>query len=437
MNHVFYNPLRWMETILKRMTHHLKTFVHRLDSSEEDLQDKMSQIEAKLNGIGASAEEVFQTLTDKIDQACEDVYQQFREHLMTRPSKTQITNWTLPETPSIIDFTTWTDIKMEIYERTSNRISKELVRWEDQQGFIQEIEKTILTEIQLKLNILNGELADVDEDLMADNKSTASDDSAQNPFGTMRKRLSVGNARRATLPGIMVYADDHLSVPLIAQILSPLSNAMGNLVTGRNRLADYEKNRTRLAREKSERYYNYILNTKAGNDFLRKFVNALFDQCREKLGDIRDKIPAIIRSDRKVMDHVLRCRRDTKVSIELYEEMMNGLEDLKQQLTEYGEGEIFVDDFRNADIRISDSGSSSGSQSIRISNFIENSSKDGHTQQTGETRALWTILQNGNVRKEDDVQETRVFIRIYMKSSGVQNVTSEVSKLRYKQQIHS
>jgi hypothetical protein len=412
------------------MTHHLKTFVHRLDSSEEDLQEKMSQIETKLNGIGASAEEVFQTLSEKINSACEEVYQQFREHLMTPPSKIQITNWTIPETPSTSDFPTWTDIKMEIYERTSQRISKELVRWEDQQGFIQEIEKTILTEIQLKLNILNGELADVDDDLISDNKSTASSDSAQNPFGTMRKRNSVGFARRSTLPGIMIYTDDHLSVPLIAQILSPLSNVMGNLVSGKNRLTDYEKNRTRLAREKSERYYNYILNTKVGNDFLRKFVDALFEQCRDKLEDIRDKIPAIIESDRKVMDHVLRCRRDTKVSIELYEEMMNGLEDLKQKLTEYGEGEIFVDDFRNADIRISDSGNSSGSPSIRISNFLESSSKDGHAQQTGETRALWTILQNGIVRREDETQENRVFFRIYMKSSGIQNVTSEVSKLR-------
>lgn len=52
------------------------------------------------------------------------------------------------------------------------------------------------------------------------------------------------------------------------------------------------------------------------------------------------------------MEYILGCRKDMSVFIELYEEMMYGLEDLKQQLIEYGEGEIFVDDFWYFDIWI-------------------------------------------------------------------------------------
>lgn len=52
------------------------------------------------------------------------------------------------------------------------------------------------------------------------------------------------------------------------------------------------------------------------------------------------------------MEYILGCRKDMSVFIELYEEMMYGLEDLKQQLIEYGEGEIFVDDFWYVDIWI-------------------------------------------------------------------------------------
>lgn len=52
------------------------------------------------------------------------------------------------------------------------------------------------------------------------------------------------------------------------------------------------------------------------------------------------------------MEYILGCRNDMSVFIELYEEMMYGLEDLKQQLIEYGEGEIFVDDFWYVDIWI-------------------------------------------------------------------------------------
>lgn len=422
-----------METVLKRMTQHLKTFVHRLDNSEEDLQKTLSKIEMKLERITSRSEEVLTRLSNHIDKACEDIYKSFREHLMTPSSKIAITMWTQTETPAPEDFTDWTMLKMEIYERTSNRISKELVKWEESQGHIQEIEKTILTEINQELCLFTEELSKVDDELNADTASTTSNESElpQNKFGTLKKRMSVGNYGRKNLPGMLVYSEDHLSVPLIAQILSPLGNAMQNLVgrAKKGRVSDYEKNRTKVSHEKSERYYEYILNTGVGNDFLRKFVNALLEQTREKLSEIRDKIPAVINADRKVMEHIVRCRRDTKVSIELYEEMMNGLEDLKQQLTEYGEGEIFVDDFKNADIQISDSLKGSARQSIRISNFIENSNEN-NVSQTGETRALWTILQNGTVRKEDEETERPVFIRIYMTSSGVANITSEVAKLR-------
>lgn len=415
---------------MKRMTHHLKTFVHRLDSSEEGLQEKLSQIELKLQRLNSQAENVFKALSDKIDKASEEIFQSFKQHLMTHPSRTGIIIWEVNETPDPQNFSSWDDVKMEIYEMTSKRMSKELVRWEEKQGHIRDIEKTIAREINNELKLLNDELSDVDDELNSDCRSITSNDSECH-FGTLRKRNSIFG--QVNLPNMMVdteSTDNQLSVSLIAQILSPLGNALQSFVRGKNRMGEYMKHRTRVTREKSERYYNYLLNTPKGNDFLRKFVDNLLEQSREKLSDIRDKIPAIIKANREVMDHILRCRNDTNVSIELYEEMMHGLEDLKQQLTEYGEGEIFVDDFRHADIRISNSINRSSTQTIRISNFIEKSLNENNGAMTGETRALWTILQNGTVRKEEEREETSVFIRIYMTSSGVTNITSEVSKLR-------
>lgn len=414
------------------MTHHLKTFVHRLDGSEESLQEKLSHIELKLQRLNSQAENVFKALSDKIDKASEEIFQSFKQHLMTHPSRTGIIIWALNETPDPQKFSCWDDLKMEIYEMTSKKISKELVRWEEKQGHIHDIEKTILREINNELKLLNDELTDVDDELNSDCRSITSNDSGYQ-FGTLRKRNSVFG--QSNLPSMMMDTEDtenQLSVPFIAQILSPLGNALQSLVPGKNRMGEYVKNRTKVTREKSERYYNYLLNTPKGNTFLRKFVDNLLEQSREKLSDIQQKIPAIIKANREVMAHILRCRNDTTVSIELYEEMMHGLEDLKQQLTEYGEGEIFVDDFRHADIRISNSISHSSKHTIRISNFIENSWNESNGAMTGETRALWTILQNGTVKKEEEREDTPVFIRIYMTSSGVNNITSEVSKLRYR-----
>lgn len=120
------------------------------------------------------------------------------------------------------------------------------------------------------------------------------------------------------------------------------------------------------------------------------------------------------------------------VFIELYEEMMYGLEDLKQQLIEYGEGEIFVDDFWYVDIQIFNFINYFSNQIIGIFNFIEKSYNENNGVMMGEIRVLWIIFQNGIVRKEEEREDILVFIRIYMKLLGVNNIILEVLKFRYR-----
>lgn len=120
------------------------------------------------------------------------------------------------------------------------------------------------------------------------------------------------------------------------------------------------------------------------------------------------------------------------VFIELYEEMMYGLEDLKQQLIEYGEGEIFVDDFWYVDIQIFNFINYFSNQIIGIFNFIEKSYNENNGVMMGEIRVLWIIFQNGIVRKEEEREDILVFIRIYMILLGVNNIILEVLKFRYR-----
>lgn len=120
------------------------------------------------------------------------------------------------------------------------------------------------------------------------------------------------------------------------------------------------------------------------------------------------------------------------VFIELYEEMMYGLEDLKQQLIEYGEGEIFVDDFWYVDIWIFNFINYFSNQIIGIFNFIEKSYNENNGVMMGEIRVLWIIFQNGIVRKEEEREDILVFIRIYMILLGVNNIILEVLKFRYR-----
>lgn len=76
------------------------------------------------------------------------------------------------------------------------------------------------------------------------------------------------------------------------------------------------------------------------------------EESKQFLLDIQRKLSAMVETNKNLMDHICMCRKEGLSSREIYEYMMEGLEQLKRTLSNYGAGYIFVNDFGVDDIQI-------------------------------------------------------------------------------------
>ena len=161
-----------------------------------------------------------------------------------------------------------------------------------------------------------------------------------------------------------------------------------------------------------------------GNKVLKSYIDNLLEGPKDMLQSIEDRIPSMVKANKEMMQQIIRCKKHTKESRSLYESMMEGIEALKQQLTDYGHGEIFVNDFKSAAIKLRDPTDRSGTRTMKVSDFLQNSSSRT-SNKVHESRGLWTVMENGVLNNEDNI-----YVRMYLVSANVENTYSEVSKLR-------
>ncbi|KAK3102837.1 hypothetical protein FSP39_014308 [Pinctada imbricata] len=417
-----HSTYRWMESILKRMTKHLKTLVNRIDTSEDDLALKLEKIRVKLTSLQDKSIRIFDDLKDNIAKTAENIHEQFLKYLALPQVRIRIVSWRIDEVPDPEQTTSWDEAKASIYQSTKARISKELAVWEKEKGIIQNLRDDLQKDIRLELSLLESEIEDISDDLESDSASSASplgDDlsASQNPRHS---------TRRQTVTAANFAADLTSSMPIgfVARYLNPLGSAFGEIMSSSsNRLKEYQNKPCRVANEKSDRFLKYLLNTPQGNEVLKTFIENTLEGPKELLSGIEKRIPSIVNTNMELMDQILRSKRNTKESRSVYEEMMEGLESLKMELTEYGKGEIFVTDFKATAISICDSTDESGKRTMQVSDFIRGSSAESFRE---ESRGLWTMMENGVLDNKRDI-----LIRMYMVSAKVDHTYSEVSKLRF------
>ncbi|CAC5409768.1 unnamed protein product [Mytilus coruscus] len=112
--------------------------------------------------------------------------------------------------------------------------------------------------------------------------------------------------------------------------------------------------------------------------------------------DIDRKIPAMVETNQKNMDHISMCRKERSSSRKVYAQMMENLEHLKRTATYYGESCIFVNDFGVDDIQIitRTHGEGRSSMPFDVSQILESIASSTWNQKVI-PRSLWSAQQNG------------------------------------------
>lgn len=421
---------KWLETVLKRSVHHLKTIVHRIDNSEKDLETKMRSVWDKLNTLKMKSELTINDLRKQIQEETDEICREFGTYLQMPKTRMAITSWIENELPDIESFKYFEDLKANMEDLAVGRISRELENWEDEQGKIKEVKENVERSIQFELNILEDELQVIEDDLQSDAGSITSEDS----ISPKQK-----HGRRYSIPiGAVQMQMSKIALPvkLVNRMFKPFGKA-GKRVTSifydkhnEGKLKEYRRDPITWAKRRSEKTLDKFLNDKQ-EDHLRAVISEFMREPKDFLRDIERKIPAMVETNQKNMDHISMCRKEGSSSREVYERMMENLEHLKRTVTDYGEGYIFVNDFGVDDIQIITRTLGEGRSSVPfdVSQMLESIASSTATwNQKVIPRSLWSAQQNGILMANN--KEEPVTIRIYLKNARIENTDSEVAKLR-------
>ncbi|KAJ8301061.1 hypothetical protein KUTeg_020048 [Tegillarca granosa] len=427
---------KWIENILLRSAHHLKTLVRRLDSSERDLEDKMKQVFEKLEGLRKRSDCVLEDMNTRIRAEAEDIYKQFRQYLRSPASRIAITNWIEDELPSKDDNTiSWIEVKNKIGTLVSLRITEQLEKWEQSTRMAQSLENKIMLDIRAQLHLLQDDLTEIEEDIQEDDNASIS---SEEEFTTAHRDRG---GRRQTLPAfrspVSSLSANEAAIPL--KILTRAKNPMikflrdfrrtaifDDIILAR-KLKQYRENPCIVAKQRTEKILNSLLEDQ-GSECLFLFVEGLLYRPKQYLKSLKENIPALVQSNEDLMNHIAMCRVDASDSRSLYIRMMEDMEKLRRRLIEYGQGNIFVDDFMGEDIFISKDIELDRTSTFKVSDMVLDSSSRHESMKKGLPRGLWTAFQNGYVTK--DGIEKSVSMRIYLPSARIESTYPEIARLR-------
>lgn len=433
---------RWMETVLVRSVHHLKTIVKSVDDTEQHLKVKMKDVYEKLQSLRLKSEDVLKDQKCQIETSVKEICQMFEEFLRQDAAHFRLVHWLQQDLTDIDADDIWPDLKKKIEHKMLERITDEFTKWEEDNHKCQAVEQEMFNQIKFQLCILQDDLNCIEGELHSDTNSVSSDDSDV----VMRRRKSSLINFKLRRPGETdfgaLYANP-LPVKLVSKFLHPLDSITNKLRQSRifeaienvrwsRKMEGFRKEPLSTVKIISEKFLQRFLHSEGECDGqLYKFVSEILDRPRELLEVIEKNIPALIKSNEDLLDHISYCRINATESRGTYEHMMEDLENLKHHLMEYGTGHIYVDDFMGREIRLRDAYNEYGgdSENFRCSEIILTCSNN--TQSSKRVpRGIWTALQSASLYDEKDEQEDAILIRIYLPLSGISEPFKEVTKLR-------
>ncbi|XP_021369321.1 uncharacterized protein LOC110460623 isoform X2 [Mizuhopecten yessoensis] len=421
---------RWIERVLARSVHHLKTMVKRLDSTDKSMEKEMTHTYEKLKHLKQNSSAVLAELNTKVQEKYTMLCDEFRTEFIKPGTRVALTQWIKSETPEVENGQTWVDIKEAINIRISKRISDEMIRWEKETGHFQSIEDMVVNDIKLQLRFLQDEVEKIENEIQNNGPTTP------DIVYTGRRRLTLGNPQQMVKVVLDSKTQDiQMPVRLASQMTPPVTSFMKKVRQSmlwdqsEKKLQIYKDDPCKVVKGRAEKLLNLLLSHGKNDDILFQYISSWMNRPVLYLELIEKNIPALIDANEQLLDHVAVCRVDAKESRALYEEMMEGLDMLKVHLTQYGQGHIFVDDFVNDQIHIQQDIRLGITASLKVSDMILNSSSYREVNRRALPRGLWTALQSAFLKR--DGQDQSVTIKIYLQSAGIEQTFPEVSKLRF------
>ena len=294
-----------------------------------------------------------------------------------------------------------------------------LEEWDNEDCRINEIEEKVIEDIKMKLGILEHEIFDVENDLSGSTSSMET------------KRRIGASSRRFTLTGPKCTIEtDQVKLPMKLNMRLPKPSKPPS-VLGNSKIKSFRKNPQKMVKARAQKLFDRLLNKKSkSGDLLIELVTQLFQRPLEYLDRLEDKIPSIIKANENLLNDIEVLNVTEKQHLAKYVTMVEDIDALRKNLMNYGEGYIFVHDFKSDEVKIlHETPSGSISKTYRdVEAIVNNSLNESDSGVLSSPRGLWTISSPGIVVRGNG--DEPVTIRVYLHSSAMDNTFQEVAKLR-------
>ena len=424
---------RWLENILKRVIHYLKSVVKRLDYSDMELREKSDSARTKLDNLKKKSEVVINSLEEEINSKAKDLCTTLREYVSQPTVKAKLTTgWKLGDIPSQdMGLGNWDWIKLKIYEAFYDKMSTCISEWDSDKEVIDTIETDMSLEIKMELNLLKDELSKIEKEMQDDSSNDSSDMGSR---GSLRRSRKLSTVSIATLSPLRrskeILGQPKLPIKLAGRFFNPVRTFITHIRT-KSKLENFKRDPVKTAEEKATEIYNELLSQPDADGLgFQPFVDCLLERPREYISILDRKIPHFILSNQMLLNLFQQSLKEGRENQKEYEQMMTDVENLRQVLNEYGEGYIFVNDFLKNEIQIQRTNAEGEAVSIafNIIDFLESDSMVAEAVRKRDVHGLWTVTYSGTLVRNDI--EMPIGIRCYLPSSKVTSTFKEVAKLR-------
>ncbi|KAL4226499.1 hypothetical protein ACF0H5_014484 [Mactra antiquata] len=418
---------KWIENILKRIIHHLKSVIKRLDLSDKDLKTDSENTRSKLENLRQRSDSVLGDLKTKLRIEYGVINQELKEHLQSNYCKEKITrNWKhdcVPNVENGLGNYRW--LRSRIHEAFFDKVVECVEDWDKEEKRIITIEQRLACDIKFGLQLLEDELKEVEREIQGDSSSLSSDD-----MSDLSKSKRRSFPRYSPNKALSVLAErPKMPLKIAGRVIKPIMNVI-NPVISKMKVKEYSKNPVQFAEKLACQMYTELLdNSQQSEETLMNLAEYLFERPSQYIAAIENKIPDMILSNQLMLNNLETSIEEERKHHQEYEEMMTMTEALKRSLMEYGQGYIFVADFSRGELQIEHSvEGNSVSVAFNVTDFLRGSSGDLDLSQRRDVRALWTVTYAGCLNRNG--VNRPVAIRVYLPSSGVEFTYNEVAKLR-------
>ena len=258
------------------------------------MMEQMQMITAQIRKIEEEQDIAIKELQLYLNVQLEKSVDKLIRHLKSQEIQKLFSRWSYDD--DVTEAKSWSVARHEIVKAFDSRLRLYIENWEEENHVFAEIIACLKERIVRKLDLVESQLQQLENDVVNDKNPTASrvryTDNDDSPIFSTGDKIIIGVTSPLWVP--ISIAVGVLSVPVLGVM------AIKNKVTDANMLRKYRKNPVGLLSVASIEY----LNAMADQSEMLSFVKPQFEEAQRYLRHVQARIPEIINADRKLISQL-------------------------------------------------------------------------------------------------------------------------------------